>query len=62
MIGGTGILTLDTVTNTVANPWVNGPGKAKKTLGGGEHGHTLSGGDPETRPSNAAVFWIIRVK
>ena len=46
--------------NIVANPWV--ATSPKKTITGGEHTHTISGGDPETRPKNAAVFWIIRVK
>jgi tail collar domain len=48
------------VKNTVASPWI--AGTPKKLAGGGDHTHTLSGGDQETRPKNAAVFWIIRVQ
>lgn len=29
---------------------------------GGGHGHTVTGGDAETRPKNMSVVWIIRVK
>lgn len=33
------------------------------TVGGGNHGHSITGGgDPETRPVNMSVVWIIRVK
>ena len=28
----------------------------------GEHGHVITGGDTETRPINAYVFWIIRTE
>lgn len=36
-------------------------GGAPTSLAGG-HNHTITGGDQETRPINAAVNWIIRVK
>jgi hypothetical protein len=33
-----------------------------ETSPAGGHTHTLSGGDAETRPRNAYVFWIIRAR
>ena len=30
-----------------------------RTSEDGEHGHTITGGDRETRPTNVAVYWII---
>ncbi len=44
------------VNNTVAYPAKNA---GTITNGAGGHGHTISGGDPETRPINAAVWWLI---
>jgi microcystin-dependent protein len=38
-----------------------GPESAPTTEGG-NHAHTVSGGDKETRPVNAYVHWIIRVR
>lgn len=50
------------VRNTVANPYV-GSSPHKGTAHDGTHQHTVvSGGDPETRPVNISVNWIIRVK
>lgn len=46
------------VGNTVAFPFV-GPRRAA-TDNDGSHGHPVVGGDPETRPANAAVNWIIK--
>lgn len=33
---------------------------ARTTDGSGAHSHSVSGGDAETRPTNAAVYWIIK--
>lgn len=33
---------------------------ARTTDGAGAHSHNVSGGDAETRPINAAVYWIIK--
>jgi microcystin-dependent protein len=39
------------------------PQMKKDTGEAGSHHHTVvSGGDPETRPKNAGVYWLIRVK
>ena len=38
------------------------PRKLNTTPQAGQHGHTINGGDSESRPKNAAVFWIIRVQ
>lgn len=41
--------------------WRNGSAYAYITSGsGGEHNHTITGGDNETRPKNAAVLYIIK--
>jgi len=36
--------------------------QAAPTSGAGAHAHSVLGGDPETRPRNAYVYWIIRVR
>jgi microcystin-dependent protein len=47
--------------NTVANPYIGGP--SKSTNAAGDHNHSISGGgDAETRPRNAGVYWIIKVQ
>lgn len=48
--------------NTVANPSRPG-GPKKSTESSGAHSHNVTGGgDPETRPVNSAVTWIIRAQ
>ena len=49
-------------SNTVAFPHQGPPTNAPRTGPGGDHTHTLLGGNRETRPINAYVHWIIRYK
>jgi len=49
------------VGNTVAFPYP-GDGPTANTRPSGQHAHSLSGGDKETRPINAYVNWIICFK
>lgn len=48
---------------TDGNFWHLGdhPGPARTTTDG-QHTHTVTGGDRETRPTNVAVYWIICVR
>jgi Phage Tail Collar Domain len=47
--------------NTVAYPWISSS-PSINTISAGYHSHLLEGGDPETRPINAYVNWIIRYR
>jgi Phage Tail Collar Domain len=47
--------------HTLANPWT--PASPQFfTDGAGRHSHSVTGGDLETRPWNAYVYWLIRYK
>lgn len=48
---------------TTHNKYWKGDGKAEEGMKtSGEHEHTILGGDPETRPINKSVNWIIKFR
>jgi microcystin-dependent protein len=49
------------ILNTAAYPYIGGPHVLRTGADSGAHSHSLTGGDSETEPKNAYVFWIIKV-